>query len=118
MIIEGLVRRGRGLGHTIGFPTANVEVDEGLSIELGVYRSRVSLSGRIYDAVTHVGTNPTVGGNALRSESFIFGFEGDIYGEMISVELLEFVRGEQRFESVEALVEQIHRDVEQVKRML
>ncbi len=116
MIIKGIVQHGRGLGHQIGAPTANVEIESGLDIKLGVYSSRVTLHGAIYRAVTHIGTNPTVGGNPLRSESHIFDFEGDIYGEPISVELLDFIRGEMKFSSLEALIEQIHQDIEAVQK--
>ncbi len=115
MIIRGIVQHGRGLGHQIGAPTANVDIESGLDIKLGVYSSRVTLRGADYRAVTHIGTNPTVGGNPLRSESHIFDFEGDIYGEPISVELLDFIRGEMKFSSLEALIEQIHQDIEAVK---
>lgn len=118
MIISGRVERGRALGREIGYPTANVEVGSETSIEMGVYRSKVEFSGRSYHAITHVGTNPTVGGNPLRSESFIFDFEGDIYGEIIRIELLEFIRGEEHFPTIEALLEQINRDVEQVRGVI
>lgn len=111
MKIEGVVVEGRRLGRELGFPTANVAVD-GVEIERGVYLSKVVVEGVEYRAVTNVGTNPTVGEVVRRSESYILGFEGDLYGKTICVELIEKLRDERKFESVEALREQIERDIE------
>ncbi len=118
MIIQGVVERGRGLGDKIGFPTANLKVDSTQLINRGVYRSRVEIEGRLYDAVTNIGTNPTVGGNPLRCESFIFNFSGDIYDKSITVELFDFIRGEVKFANVEALTEQIRADIKAVKEII
>lgn len=113
--IEGVVVKGRQLGRELGFPTANISLAEGVEVESGVYRSAVSVGGRSYHAVTNVGVNPTINGDSRNAESYIFDFAGDIYGETIRVELYERLRGEQRFESVEQLREQIARDVERVR---
>ncbi len=114
--IEGVVVKGRQLGRELGFPTANISLAEGVEVESGVYRSVVLVLGREYCAVTNVGVNPTINGVGRHAESYLFDFSQDIYGEKIKVELHERLRGEQRFESVEQLREQIARDVERVRR--
>ncbi len=110
-LISGIVESGRKLGRTLGFPTANIAIDPSQRIAIGVYVSRVEIDGVWHAAVTNVGTNPTVGGNSLRSESYIFDFEGDLYGCTIRVELLVQLRGEMKFSSIEALRQQIELDV-------
>ncbi|MFR9619968.1 MAG: riboflavin kinase [Rikenellaceae bacterium] len=118
MVLEGIVVRGRRLGRTLGFPTANIALDQTLDIESGVYRSRVEVDGRLYWGVTNVGSNPTVGGGERHVESYILDFDRDIYGEHIRVELCELMRSEQRFESVEALQTQVLSDISRVREMV
>ena len=118
MIIQGVVSRGRCLGRELGFPTANITIPEGVSLTSGVYRSRVGVGGVEYDAITNIGENPTVGNTSRRVESHIFNFEGDIYGQTITVELVEFIRKERKFESLEQLRAQIERDVNHLKNHL
>ncbi len=108
--VEGVVEHGRRLGRELGFPTANIAVGEAFEAEDGVYRSRVAIDGRTYDAMSNLGTNPSVGGAERRLETHIFGFAGELYGRTIRVELLERIRGERRFASVEELRRQIERD--------
>ncbi|MFI3303249.1 MAG: riboflavin kinase [Rikenellaceae bacterium] len=115
MVVEGVVVEGRRLGRQLGFPTANIELTGDDPIRSGVYRSRVWIRGVEYAAISNVGTNPTVGEVKRRVESHIFDFSEDIYGMTILVELDEWLRSEMRFESVEALREQIRRDVEMCK---
>ncbi|MFI3269687.1 MAG: riboflavin kinase [Rikenellaceae bacterium] len=110
-LISGIVESGRKLGRTLGFPTANIALDPSQRTPIGVYVSRVEIEGVWHAAVTNVGTNPTVGGNSLRSESYIFDFEGDLYGCTIRIELQKMIRGEMKFGSVEALRKQIELDV-------
>ena len=109
-VVEGVVTRGRQIGQTIGFPTANLPLQE------GVYRSRVTIEGdeRSYDAMSNVGYNPSVGGVELRLESHLFGFVGELYGRRIRVELLEKLRDERRFESLEELSRQLDADRQQI----
>ncbi len=114
MVISGIVRQGRHLGRELGFPTANIEIARD-DIRPGVYHSRIEVRGVYYNGVTNIGVNPTVGHVDMRAESYILDFDDDIYDERIVVELLEFVREEVRFDSVEALRAQIARDVEYVK---
>ena len=91
----------------MGFPTANIEADAALDARDGVYASRVEVDGRMYDAMSNLGYKPTVDGRRRLLETNIFGFEGDLYGRRLRVELLRFIRPERRFGSVEELFRQI-----------
>ncbi len=117
MVIKGVVIEGRKMGRQLGFPTANVAVGGGVVIESGVYLSRVKIGEVIYDAVTNIGTNPTVGGVERRSESYILDFEGDIYGEFISIEVGRKLRAEICFDSIESLRKQILVDISQARQL-
>lgn len=110
MVIEGIVVHGKSLGSRMGFPTANIEVDAGLELRDGVYASRAEVDGRIYDAMSNLGCNPTVDGRCRLLETNLFGFDGDLYGRRLRVELLRFIRPERRFGSVEELFAQIEAD--------
>ncbi len=111
-IIEGEVVEGRRLGRQLGFPTANILLKEDLAeVADGVYSSCVEVEGAKYRAVTNIGSNPTVGAESRRAESYILDFEGDIYGCRLVVELCEYLREERKFESIEALREQIAEDI-------
>lgn len=115
LVIEGVVIPGRQIGHTIGFPTANIALEPGVC-ERGVYRTQVKVEGvdGVFDAMSNVGYNPSVGGSELRLESHLFGFEGDLYGRRIWVCLIEKIRDEIRFGSVEELQAQLEKDRERI----
>lgn len=117
MVVEGVVIEGRKMGRQLGFPTANVAISGDLQIESGVYLSRVRVGVESYDAVTNVGTNPTVGSVERRTESYLFDFDGDLYGRKISVELGIKLRDEIRFETLEMLIHQIKTDIEQARQL-
>lgn len=110
VLIEGVVEHGRRLGRELGFPTANLAVPETVAAADGVYRSRAEVGGRIYDAMSNLGCNPSVGGVERRLETHIFGFTGELYGRLLRVELLEKIRNERKFATVEELREQIEKD--------
>ncbi|MBR5464880.1 MAG: riboflavin kinase [Alistipes sp.] len=118
-VVEGVVTPGRQIGQTIGFPTANIPLQEGLC-EPGVYHTQVQVEGdeRRYEAMSNVGWNPSVGGQELRLESHLFGFEGSLYGRRIRVTLMEKIRDERRFDSVEELRLQLVADRKQILHML
>ena len=109
-VIEGVVESGRQLGRELGFPTANLTVPADLQLADGVYRSRVEFDGRWYDAMSNLGCNPSVGGSERRLETHIFDFTGQLYGCRLRVELLERIRDERTFSSLEELREQIATD--------
>ena len=111
--IIGEVVHGRQLGRTIGMPTANLTIpDYKLIPPRGVYVTRTTMNGQVYYGITNIGNKPTVNGDADGVETYLFDFEGDIYGSEIMVEFLEFRRCEQRFDSVDALARQMHQDAE------
>jgi len=116
-VIEGVVRSGRRLGRELGFPTANLDVPRDLELEDGVYRSRVRVGGRTYEAMSNLGCNPSVGGAERRLETHLFDFAGDLYGRRLRVELLDRIRGERRFASVEELRAQIARDKTHIQNL-
>ena len=111
--LVGVVVAGNRLGRTIGFPTANMALDEPLLLipYKGVYRSQVTVRGVSYVGMTNIGTRPTVGGTgSLTVETHIFGFDEMIYGERIAVGFLERIRDERRFPSLDALRKQLQSD--------
>lgn len=112
--ISERVRHGRHLGATIGFPTANFALRHRVCPISGVFTVRVQLAGESVarPGVANVGTRPTVGGTERQLEVHLLSFSGDLYGQYAEVEFFSKLRAEQRFESLDALREQIGRDVE------
>jgi len=121
--LRGLVAHGDKRGRTLGFPTANLVPDPALVYPAhGVYacRAAVELDGdwRWWPAATSIGVRPTfVTGRGLLVEAFLLGFDGDLYERELRLEFLARLRGELRFESVDELVEQMARDVEDTRRV-
>jgi len=119
--LSGEVVHGSGLGHTIGYPTANVPPPVGrLLPALGVYAGRVRLpSGATHTAAINVGVRPTVelAGSVL-VEAHLLDFDDDIYGADIDIAFHHRLRGELRFESVDVLIAQLHADVDAARRLL
>lgn len=102
---------GQQLGRKLGAPTINqLFPDYFLIPKFGVYASMTTVDDRVYPSVTNIGIRPTVGSNCPLSETWIDGFSGDIYGRSIKVELLRYLRGEKRFDSLDKLKEQIASD--------
>jgi riboflavin kinase/FMN adenylyltransferase len=117
--IEGVVQKGRQLGRQLGFPTANVPLGDYVAPRFGVYATRTRLAdGRELAGVANIGVNPTTGEVAPRLEVWLFDFSGDIYGETIETDLIAFLRPEEKFDSVEAMVEQIWDDEREARRLL
>lgn len=114
----GIVCHGNQLGRTIGFPTANLMIGQYPSVNFGVYVSRVELAdGRTLAAVANLGVKPTVGSDAPLLEVHILDFAEDIYGTEIAVELGERLRPEERFNSLDALKDQLRHDRDQAAEM-
>lgn len=109
--ISGTVVHGKKLGRTIGFPTANMEIDEPLKLipAIGVYLSRVEVDGESYFGMTNIGEN---------IETHIFEFDKDIYGHTIKVSFLRHVRNEMSFPSLLELKTQLHIDEDNCKKLL
>ena len=108
----GLVAKGRQLGRTLGFPTANVQIPETFKLipADGVYAVRAHVRENSYGGVMNIGLRPTVSGTGRTQEVHLFDFNEDIYGETLTVELVAFVRAEQKFNGLEALKSQIELD--------
>ena len=114
--IKGKVISGRRLGRELGFPTANVAIGERSDIRDGVYAAICTLDGRRYEGMAYVGRKPSVeadpAGRVL--EINIFGCDGDLYGSEIEVELLHFIRQEEKFADTEQLKKALQRDKDKV----
>lgn len=120
MKITGRVVAGDRLGRTLGYPTANIDIEDALPAKNGVYAATVTLDGRRYGAMANLGVKPTFadGGDRRILEVHLLGFEGDLYGRELTVEMVSFVRSEQRFTGAEALKAQIEKDEKQIKKLL
>ena len=118
--IEGVVERGRQLGRTLGFPTANVALTDYVTPKFGVYATRTRLpDGREIAGVANIGVNPTVPGEiAPRLEVWLFDFDEDIYDQVIETDLVAFLRPEEKFAGLEPMVEQIRADAAQARALL
>jgi riboflavin kinase/FMN adenylyltransferase len=117
--IDGIVVRGAGRGKQLGYPTANVRSERHVAVPAdGIYAGWAVLRGDRLKAAISVGTNPTFEGKDRTVEAFILDFDEDIYGVELGVEFVERIRGMERFERVQDLVDQMGRDVEQARRIL
>lgn len=117
--ICGMVIGGKQLGRTLGYPTANMALPAETELAHGIYAVRVlRADGSARDGVASYGRRPTFDNGEALLESFLFNFSGDLYGETLCIELHAFLRGEEKFDSVEALVAQMDRDSEAAKAVL
>ena len=114
--VKGIVKQGKSQGKALGYPTANISFSE--SIPEGIYASRVYLEGKTYNAVSFVGVARTFDRTDSNLESYIFDFSQDIYEKEIAVQLLWFLRPNQKFETVEDLIDQMKKDVINAKTFL
>jgi riboflavin kinase / FMN adenylyltransferase len=117
--IRGSVAHGDKRGRTLGYPTANLVPDPKLVVpDHGVYACRAFVGGEEHVAAVNVGVRPTFKtGRGLLVEAFLVDFEGDLYGDPLRLDFIERLRGERRFDSVDALVEQMGRDVHETRRI-
>jgi len=115
----GRVMHGDKRGRQLGFPTANIALRRRLSPLRGVFLVRMrGIDGGPRYGVANIGTRPTVDGGEARLEVFLLDFDGDLYGQLVNVEFLADIRDERRFESLDALVEQIGADVAEARRLI
>ena len=109
--VEGVVTRGNRRGHTIGFPTANLRPHNRVIPKFGVYATATLLDGTWRRSITNIGVRPTFENNAEPSiESYIFDFDGDLYGDVLRVRFLHRIRDERKFSGIEELKAQIEKD--------
>ena len=107
-ILSGQVMPGKQLGRTLGFPTANLHLPAYvLPPRFGVYACKATVDGKVYTAVTNVGTRPTVNGDGVTAEAHLLDFQGDLYGKTLTLALYAFLRPEEKFESIGKLQEEI-----------
>ena len=115
--LTGQVVPGRQLGRTIGIPTANLLIPEGVVVpRLGVYACTCLVDGKTHLAVTNIGSRPTVDGHQVRAESWILDFDGDLYGKFIQLQFFKFLRPERKFPSLEELRAEILKNGEEVRK--
>jgi len=110
--LTGTIVKGRQLGRTIGFPTANMQVDDPTKLipANGVYAVDVLYNDQVLGGMLNIGFRPTVAGTNQTIETYIFDFNKDIYGEHLTLHFREFLRPEQKFNGLPALVEQLKQD--------
>jgi len=114
--ITGKVMRGDQIGRTIGYPTANILIEETYKLipSDGIFAVKVHLDGKEYKGMGYIGQRPTINGMTRNIEVNIFDFNNDIYSHAIRMELLHYVRGDVKFESLEQLTAQLAQDKEDV----
>jgi riboflavin kinase/FMN adenylyltransferase len=116
--VLGSVQHGDKRGRQLGFPTANVRLPD-CGLAHGIYAVRVRLgSGPFYDGVASYGRRPTFDDGAPLLETYLFDFSGDLYGQEIAVEFVGYIRGEERFDSADALVARMHIDASAARALL
>lgn len=109
--VSGIVEHGNAIGRTIGFPTANIRVDECRIMPLeGVYATVTEYAGNMYPSITNYGGKPTFKDNKILLETNLFDFDGNLYGKKISIHFVEKLRDISAFESAEALKSQLIAD--------
>ncbi|MBQ3356062.1 MAG: riboflavin biosynthesis protein RibF [Oscillospiraceae bacterium] len=117
-LLTGTVTQGKKLGRTLGIPTANLVLPDGILVpRFGVYAANAVFEGQTRRAVVNIGTRPTVNGQNVTVEPWILDFDGDLYGHELCLELWDFLRPERKFGSLEELKAEILRNAEQVKHM-
>lgn len=112
VVVEAEVVSGNKLGRKLGFPTANMDISNRTDITNGVYRSKITIDGAEYNAMSNVGIRPSVVSTGRWLETHIFDFNGDLYGKVLTVCLVEKIREERKFSSVAELRAQLEHDME------
>lgn len=116
--IIGEVIGGTHIGRNLGFPTINMAPQpDKLLPPNGVYASLTEIDGKTYKSISNIGVKPTVNGKELGAETFIFDFDGNLYGKTAVVKLLDFMRPEKKFDSVEDLKKQVYTDIQNRKEL-
>jgi len=117
--LQGQVSTGAGRGLELGFPTTNLDIDpkQALPAE-GVYATLAYIDGKAYQSMTNIGRRPTFGGNGCTVETYILNYHGDLYGCQLKIDVIERLRGEKQFDTVEELKKQIAEDIKQGRAIL
>lgn len=115
--LRGEVVTGHQRGRTIGVPTANIRCDDQMIPADGVYAARATVNGQTYSVALSIGTLPTFGDSARQIEAHLIDFDGDLYGQTLQVDVLEWIRDQAKFGSIDALKAQIARDIAECKTL-
>lgn len=115
---EAEVRKGDQRGRELGYPTANFALAEGCPLRQGIYAVKVRVGGRWHDGVASHGRRPTFDNGAVLFEVHLFDFSGDLYGQTLRVHLVSYLRGEEKFDSAEALIAQMDQDSAEARAAL
>ena len=116
--VAGEVKGGAHRGTGMGYPTANIGLPSGAALAHGIYAVKVHVGAHVHDGAAYLGTRPTFDNGDAVLETFLLDFQGDLYGKTIELEFVGFIRGDRKFESTEALVKQMDRDVAKTREML
>jgi riboflavin kinase/FMN adenylyltransferase len=117
--VRAEVRHGEKRGRTLGYPTANLRLPDDCYLRHGIYAVRVATAdGELRDAVASFGRRPTFDNGAPLLEAHLFDFSGDLYSQVLDVEFVGWIRGEEKFDRVEALVARMDRDSAEAKALL
>jgi len=117
--LQGQVTTGDGRGIELGFPTANMNIDRKQALPAdGVYATRAHIGDEAYESLTNIGKRPTFGSNERTVEVYLINYDNDLYGHELKIEIMERIRDEKRFDSVDELKKQIAEDVERGKAIL
>jgi riboflavin kinase/FMN adenylyltransferase len=108
--VSGEVVHGDKRGRNLGFPTANLRLDPDCGLKHGVYAVRVGVDGRLYDGVANFGRRPMFDAGYALLEAFLFDFSGDLYGKVIDIAFIGWIRPELKFDNLDGLIEQMKED--------
>jgi len=117
--LSGQVITGAGRGKELGFPTANLDLDQEQALPLdGIYATLTYIDGTAYQSVVNIGQRPTFGSNQRTVEVYVLDYQGNLYGRELTVDIIERLRGEKQFDTVQQLKKQISKDIEQSRTIL
>ena len=118
--ITGKVGRGDQIGRKIGYPTANIMIEENYKLipDDGIFSAKVNINGEVYKGMAYIGTRPTINGISRNIEVNIFDFDTEVYGQDVSMQFFNFVRGDIKFESLDELIVQLGKDKDDVLALL
>jgi riboflavin kinase/FMN adenylyltransferase len=118
--ITGKVGRGDQIGRKIGYPTANIMIEETYKLipDDGIFSAKVNINGIVYKGMAYIGTRPTINGISRNIEVNIFDFDTEVYGQNVSMQFFNFVRGDIKFESLDELIVQLGKDKDDVLALL
>jgi riboflavin kinase/FMN adenylyltransferase len=116
--VTGTVTGGAKRGTRLGFPTANIVLSPATALAHGIYAVRVRIDGNTHPGAAYLGTRPTFDDGAPVLEVFLLDFDDDLYGREVAVDFVAHIRGDRRFESVEALQAQMQADCDRARLLL